>query len=229
MGTAGTTASWHNIYKDSAWIFVGGLDYDLTEGDIITVFSQYGEIVNVNLVRDRKSGKSKGFAFICYEDQRSTILAVDNLNTIKLAGKIIRVDHVQNYKVPKQTDDLDEETKKLFEEGCAPQPVPLNPVKVKSEKDIKREKSEDTSSTSKKKKHKKDKKRHKDKKKHKKHHKDKSRRDEGREVRDSSSPSSESDGKRQSHHRRKEETDKRKDHHRHNESDRRRYRSRSPR
>lgn len=34
------TASWHNQYKDSAWIFVGGLPYDLSEGDIITVFSQ---------------------------------------------------------------------------------------------------------------------------------------------------------------------------------------------
>lgn len=32
--------SWHDQYKDSAWIFIGGLPYDLTEGDIITIFSQ---------------------------------------------------------------------------------------------------------------------------------------------------------------------------------------------
>jgi RNA-binding motif X-linked protein 2 len=32
--------SWHDQYKDSAWIFVGGLPYDLTEGDIVCVFSQ---------------------------------------------------------------------------------------------------------------------------------------------------------------------------------------------
>lgn len=76
--------SWHDMYRDSAWIFVGGLPYDLTEGDIICVFSQYGEIVNINLIRDKLSGKSKGFCFICYEDQRSTILAVDNLNGIKV-------------------------------------------------------------------------------------------------------------------------------------------------
>ncbi|TFK03189.1 RNA-binding motif protein, X-linked 2 [Platysternon megacephalum] len=75
--------SWHAEYSDSAWIFVGGLPYELTEGDIICVFSQYGEIVNINLVRDKKTGKSKGFCFICYEDQRSTILAVDNFNGIK--------------------------------------------------------------------------------------------------------------------------------------------------
>jgi len=45
---------------------------------------RYGEIVNINLVRDKDTGKSKGFAFICYEDQRSTILAVDNLNGAKV-------------------------------------------------------------------------------------------------------------------------------------------------
>ena len=57
MGLSGTTQSWHNEYKDSAWIFVGGLPYDLTEGDIICVFSQFGEIVHINLVRDLSTGK----------------------------------------------------------------------------------------------------------------------------------------------------------------------------
>jgi RNA-binding motif X-linked protein 2 len=52
----------------------------LTEGDVITIFSQFGEIVDVNLVRDKGTGKSKGFAFLAYEDQRSTVLAVDNFN-----------------------------------------------------------------------------------------------------------------------------------------------------
>lgn len=47
--------------------------------------NRYGEIVNINLVRDKKTGKSKGFCFLCYEDQRSTILAVDNFNGIKVS------------------------------------------------------------------------------------------------------------------------------------------------
>jgi RNA recognition motif-containing protein len=45
---------------------------------------RYGEVVNLNLVRDKTTGKSKGFCFLCYEDQRSTVLAVDNLNGIKV-------------------------------------------------------------------------------------------------------------------------------------------------
>ncbi|XP_041597733.1 RNA-binding motif protein, X-linked 2 [Vulpes lagopus] len=110
--------SWHSEYKDSAWIFLGGLPYELTEGDIICVFSQYGEIVNINLVRDKKTGKSKGFCFLCYEDQRSTILAVDNFNGIKIKGRTIRVDHVSNYRAPKDSEEMDDVTKELQEKGC---------------------------------------------------------------------------------------------------------------
>lgn len=117
--------SWHSEYKDSAWVFLGGLPYELTEGDVICVFSQYGEIVNINLVRDKKTGKSKGFCFLCYEDQRSTILAVDNLNGIKIKGRTIRVDHVANYRPPKDDDDIDSVTKTLRWEGCAPK-APLS-------------------------------------------------------------------------------------------------------
>lgn len=97
--------SWHDQYRDSAWLFVGGLPYDLTEGDVICIFSQYGEIVHLNLIRDKDTGKSRGFGFICYEDQRSTDLVVDNFNGIKILNRTIRVDHVSNYKVPKSEKD----------------------------------------------------------------------------------------------------------------------------
>jgi RNA recognition motif-containing protein len=51
---------------------------------LIAILCRYGEVVNVNLIRDRKTGKSKGFAFVCYQDQRSTVLAVDNFNGTKV-------------------------------------------------------------------------------------------------------------------------------------------------
>jgi len=119
--------SWHAKYKNSAWVFVGGLPYELTEGDAISVFSQYGEIVNINLIRDKKTGKFRGFGFICYEDQRSSVLAVDNFNGTKILGRTIRVDHVENYRVPKEHDDMDEQTLRLFMQGCAPEVVTHKP------------------------------------------------------------------------------------------------------
>jgi RNA-binding motif X-linked protein 2 len=93
-----TNISWHDDFKDSSWIYVGNIDYQLSEGDLILVFSQYGTIVDLELKRSLETGKSLGFAFILYQDQRSTILAVDNFNGIVLLGREIRVDHAR-YKV----------------------------------------------------------------------------------------------------------------------------------
>eukprot|EP00894_Picocystis_sp_ML_P004036 jgi/Pico_ML_1/54553/g4885.t1 len=67
-------ASWHREYRGSAYVYVGGLHFGLTEGDVLAVFAQ-------------------GFAFLAYEDQRSTDLAVDNLDNTTVAGRKIRVDH----------------------------------------------------------------------------------------------------------------------------------------
>lgn len=73
------------------------------------IYFRYGEIVDVHLVRDKKTGKSKGFAFIAYEDQRSTILAVDNFNGAKIAQRMLRVDHVKKFKPPKEYLEVKED------------------------------------------------------------------------------------------------------------------------
>ena len=74
------------------------------------VFSQFGEVMDVNLPRDKATGKQRGFGFLMYEDQRSTVLAVDNLNGAQVLGRTLRVDHVQNYKQPKSKGEDGEMT-----------------------------------------------------------------------------------------------------------------------
>ena len=106
--------SWHEKYKDSAWVYLGGMTFELSEGDILCVMSQWGEVEDINLVRDKATNKSLGYAFVKYEDQRSTILAVDNFNGIKLLGRTLRCDHVDKYKLSKdvrkrEEDRLDED------------------------------------------------------------------------------------------------------------------------
>ena len=59
---------------------------------------QHFEGNSANICRHKDSGKPRGFAFLAYEDQKSTNLAVDNLNGMKVGGRIITVDHVDNYK-----------------------------------------------------------------------------------------------------------------------------------
>src|ERR1700744_48913 len=103
------SASWHADYRDTAWIYVGGLHLDLTEGDVCIIFSQYGNPTHLNLIRDKETGKSKGFGFLKYEDQRSCDLAVDNLGGAEVLGRLLRVDHTRY----KKRDDEDEETYRI--------------------------------------------------------------------------------------------------------------------
>ncbi|SCV05997.1 LANO_0H19834g1_1 [Lachancea nothofagi CBS 11611] len=125
-GIVSSTASWHHEYKDHAYVFVGGLHKELTEGDILTIFSQFGVPVDIKLVRDRETGESKGFGYLKYEDQRSTILAVDNLNGVKVAGRSLRVDHT--FYTPRDGDQqyseaVKSELRKDFESAHVHKPL----------------------------------------------------------------------------------------------------------
>ena len=40
----------------------------MTEGDIVTVFSQFGEVTDCRLIRDKFTGESKGFAYLAFEN-----------------------------------------------------------------------------------------------------------------------------------------------------------------
>ncbi|SPO00209.1 related to RNA-binding proteins [Cephalotrichum gorgonifer] len=99
-------ASWHTDYRDTAYVYFGGLPYELSEGDVIVIFSQFGEPVFIKLARDRETGKSKGFGWLKYQDQRSTDLAVDNLGGAEVLGRVMRVDHAR-FK-PHEDDDPEE-------------------------------------------------------------------------------------------------------------------------
>lgn len=52
-------------------IYVGNFSYSVTEEELNEFFSQYGAIQELNLIKDRETGRSRGFAFISYESQQS--------------------------------------------------------------------------------------------------------------------------------------------------------------
>ena len=80
------------------------------------MFSQFGEPVSINLVRDKETGKSKGFAFLKYEDQRSTDLAVDNLGGATVSGRILKVDHTR-YKRKEDEEEKELEMERAMRTG----------------------------------------------------------------------------------------------------------------
>ena len=109
-----TSAQQLSPSRDTAYIYIGGLPFDLSEGDILTIFSQFGEPTYINLIRDKESGKSKGFAFLKYEDQRSTDLAVDNLGGASVMGRVLKVDHTR-YK--RKDGEEEEERERELQRG----------------------------------------------------------------------------------------------------------------
>ena len=53
--------------------------------ELYTFMYRWGEVEDINLVRDKETGKSKGFGFLRYEDWLSCVLAVDNFNGIEVS------------------------------------------------------------------------------------------------------------------------------------------------
>ncbi|KAH9598671.1 RNA recognition motif domain [Trypanosoma melophagium] len=94
------TSSYHELLGKSPWIVVRHVDHSsadgdnavsLSEGDIATVFSQFGEVVDVRFVRHRRTGRFLGTAFVKFEDYRSGILAADEMNSHHETGKEVRL------------------------------------------------------------------------------------------------------------------------------------------
>lgn len=73
-------------------LFVAGLDYNTGEKTLIEAFEKYGTIVSAIIIKDRESGKSRGFGFVEFDNPQSSRLAIDNMDQEHLDGRKITVD-----------------------------------------------------------------------------------------------------------------------------------------
>ena len=72
-------------------LYAGNLPFSLTQADIEAVFAQFGEVDAVNLVIDKDTKRSKGFAFIEMTESASAKDAMQALNGSALNGRTIKV------------------------------------------------------------------------------------------------------------------------------------------
>jgi RNA recognition motif-containing protein len=72
-------------------IFVGNLDFGATEESIRFLFQPYGSIERVNLVTDRDTGRSRGFALVEMTDPAEADCAIAALNGTGLGGRSLNV------------------------------------------------------------------------------------------------------------------------------------------
>lgn len=76
-------------------IYIGQLPYDVSESELKELFTEFGEIVDVNLIMDHYSGRSKGFAFLDMPNNSEADRAIKALNKSMLKGREIKVNQVQ--------------------------------------------------------------------------------------------------------------------------------------
>ncbi|MCL7487876.1 MAG: RNA-binding protein [Desulfobulbaceae bacterium] len=76
-------------------IYIGQLPYNVNEDELKEIFSEYGEIASLNLVKDRFSGQSKGFGFIDMPNNSEADQAIKALNKSMLKGREIKVNQAE--------------------------------------------------------------------------------------------------------------------------------------
>ncbi|XP_074834344.1 cold-inducible RNA-binding protein isoform X1 [Carettochelys insculpta] len=78
--------------SDEGKLFVGGLSFDTNEQSLEQVFSKYGQISEVVVVKDRETQRSRGFGFVTFENIDDAKDAMMAMNGKSVDGRQIRVD-----------------------------------------------------------------------------------------------------------------------------------------
>ena len=72
-------------------IYVGNLPFDVKEDDLRKVFENYGSVKSVNIIKDRFSGRSRGFAFVEMPVENEAKAAIDAIDGSQFSGREIKV------------------------------------------------------------------------------------------------------------------------------------------
>ena len=72
-------------------LFVGGMHFETTENDLRPLFEPFGEIQRIQLVTDRETGRSRGFAFVEMADDEAAAKAIAAVNGQELHGRTLKV------------------------------------------------------------------------------------------------------------------------------------------
>ena len=76
-------------------IFVGNLSFNTTEGDILELFKQSGTVTSCQLIMDKFTNKSRGFAFVEMGSQEEATKAISECNGKELDGRALTVNEAR--------------------------------------------------------------------------------------------------------------------------------------
>ena len=76
-------------------IYVGNLSYEVTEEDLRLAFEQFGQVESATIIKDKYSGRSKGFGFMEMASKAEGQSAIDGLNGKELKGRALNVNEAR--------------------------------------------------------------------------------------------------------------------------------------
>jgi RNA recognition motif-containing protein len=76
-------------------IYVGNLDYNVTEQELRTAFEAYGQVDNVTILRDRDTGQPRGFAFVEMANDEEADKAISGTNGTQLGSRALNVNEAR--------------------------------------------------------------------------------------------------------------------------------------
>jgi len=76
-------------------IYVGNLSYEVTEDDLKQMFEEYGSIVKTIIIKDRETGRSKGFGFVEMSEQEDGKKAIQELDGTSVKDRNIKVNEAR--------------------------------------------------------------------------------------------------------------------------------------
>ncbi|HZF00078.1 MAG TPA: RNA-binding protein [Planctomycetota bacterium] len=76
-------------------IYVGNLSYEATEDDIRQAFEAHGEVTSVAVIKDKMTGRSRGFGFVEMSDKNQANAAIQALNLQEVRGRAITVNEAR--------------------------------------------------------------------------------------------------------------------------------------
>ncbi|KAJ3088104.1 hypothetical protein HK100_008155 [Physocladia obscura] len=84
---------------DTKRLFVGNLSFSVRQEDLASLFAQHGKVEQANLISDRETGRSRGFAFVEMEEN-DAIQAIEKLNGFEFQGRELRVNEAESKERP---------------------------------------------------------------------------------------------------------------------------------
>jgi RNA recognition motif-containing protein len=76
-------------------IYVGNLSWQMTDDDLSNLFTQYGTVTSAKILKEKNTGRSKGFGFVEMEDDEAAKTAIATLNESEVQGRKLIVNESQ--------------------------------------------------------------------------------------------------------------------------------------